>query len=125
MSKFEDIDISGCAGCEAVKHKIAPYRGDPQKVGHVVEHTIELIQRYSGLIGRGDFDGAYQLTAAGLRAWMNPKRFVTEHKQAAETYGGLPLDYLIYRFQFVYSDDAARKKSTADEEWPKTTPKEE
>lgn len=122
---FEDIDISGCAGCEALKEKTTGYRGDPQKVRPVVERSIEVIQRYSACIGRGDFDSAYQLTAAGLRAWMNPKRFVTEHEQAAKTYGGLPQDYLIYRFQFVYSDDAARRKSTADEGWPKTTPKEE
>jgi len=122
---FEDIDISGCTGCDAVKEKIAGYRGDPQKVRPVVERTIEIIQRYSACIGRGDFGAAYQLTAAGLRAWMNSKRFVTEHEQAAKTYGGLPLDYLIYRFHFVYSDDAARRKSTADEGWPKTTPKEE
>ncbi len=122
---FDDIDISGCAGCDAVKEKIAGYRGEPMKVRFVVERSIEAIQRYSSCIGRGNFDAAYQLTAAGLRAWMNPKRFVTEHEQAAKTYGGLPLDYLIYRFVFVYSDDAARKKSTADEGWPKKTPKEE
>ncbi len=123
--RFEDIDISSCAGCEALKEKITGYKGDPQKVQPVVERGIEIIQRYSACIGRGDFDAAYLLTAAGLRAWMTPKRFLTEHEQAAKTYGGLPLDYLIYRFQFVYSDDAARRKSTADEGWPKTTPKEE
>ena len=122
---FEDIDISDCAGSEAVNEKTAGYRGDPQKVRPVVERSIGIIQRYSAFIGRGDFDAAYQLTASGLRAWMNPKRFVTEYEQAAKTYGGLPLDYLIYRFPFVYSDDAARRKSTADEGWPKTTPKEE
>ena len=122
---FEDIDISGYTSGEAVKEKIAGYRGDPQKVRPVVERSIEVIQRYSACIGRGDFNAAYQLTAAGLRAWMNSKRFVTEHEQAAKTYGGLPLNYLIYRFQFVYSDDAARRKSAADEGWPKTTAKEE
>jgi hypothetical protein len=122
---FEDIDISGYVGCGMVNVKTAGYRGDPQKVRPVVERSIELVQRYSACMGRGDFDAAYQLTAAGLRAWMSPKRFVTEHEQAARTYGGLPLDYLIDRFQFIYSDDAARRKSTADEGWPKTTPKEE
>jgi hypothetical protein len=122
---FEDIDISGCAGCNTLKEKIAGYRGDPQMVRPVVERSIEIIQKYSACIGRGDFGAAYQLTAAGLRARMSPKRFVTEHEQAGKTYGGLPQDYLIYRFQFVYSDDAARRKSTADEGWSKTTPKDE
>ena len=122
---FEDMDISGWPACEALKEKTVGYRGDPQKVRPVVERSIEVIQRYSACVGHGDFDAAYQLTAAGLRAWMTPKRFMTEHEQAGKTYGGLPKDYLIYRLVFVYSDDAARKKSTADEGWPKTTPKEE
>jgi hypothetical protein len=120
-----EMDITQFAGSEHLKQKVVSYKGVASGVLPVVERSIELIQRYSRLIGRGDFESAYLLTAAGLRGWMSLKRFVTEHEQAARTYGGPALEYLIHKFQFVYSDDAARRKSTADEGWPKATPKQE
>jgi len=84
-----------------------------------------LVRHYTEAIGRSDFHTAYTLTASGLRAWMSLKRFVTAHDQAARAYGGQALEYHINSFQFIFADEAARKKSKAAEGWPKSTPKEE
>ena len=123
--EWSEMDITRCACSAHVKEKVVNYKGVASGVVPIVERSIELIQRYSGLIGRGDFESAYRLTAAGLRAWMSLKRFANEHERAAKIYRGPALDYLIYKFQFIYSDAAAQRKSTTDEGWPKKTLKEE
>jgi hypothetical protein len=102
-----------------------PYFGEVGRVQEIVEKTIDLVQRYSRLVGDGDFDAAYRLTASGLQAGMSKERFMAQHEQAAKRYHGPALDYLIDRFQFIYADEVARQKSKADEGWPKATPKEE
>jgi len=122
--KMPEMDISGFAGSEHVKEKMVSYAGDAAGVRLIVERSIALVRRYSNAIGSGEFESAYTLTDSGLRAWMSYKRFVSDHERAAHEYNGPALEFHIDRFQFVYSDAAARTKSKADEGWPKTTPKE-
>jgi hypothetical protein len=118
-----EMNIGKFAGVKHVKRKRTAYAGDPDGVGPIVEHSVDLIQRYSEAVGRGDFEAAYRLTGAGLRDWMTFKRFVSTHEKAAREYGGAALEFQIDEFLFVLADAAARKKSTADEGWPKATPK--
>jgi hypothetical protein len=123
--QMPEMDISGFAGSEHVKEKTIGFEGDPSGVKPVVERSIELIRRYSQVLGSGDFEAAYALTDSGLREWMSYKRFVGEHEKAARRYGGPALEFHIDRFNYVYADDTARKKSnTSVEGWPKGTPKE-
>ena len=117
------LDISKFAGAKNIKIKTTEYAGDPSGVRPIVEQSLELIQNYSEAVGRGDFEAAYRLTGAGLRDWMTLKRFVSAHEKATREYGGPALQFNVERFQFVLADVEARKKSTAEEGWPKTTSK--
>lgn len=118
------MDISEFAGAKNVETKTTEYAGDPNGVRPIVERSLELVKNYSEAIGRGDFERAYALTGFGLRDWMTFKKFVGAHERAANEYGGPALEFHIDGFLSVLADDAACKKSTADEGWPKTTPKE-
>jgi hypothetical protein len=123
--KKPEMDISGFAGSEQVKEKMATFDGSPIGVRGIIESRIVLVQHYSGLVGSGDFEAAYALTESGLRAWMSFKRFVGDHERAAQEFHGPALQFLINRINYVYADNAARKKSnTSVEGWPKGTPKE-
>lgn len=123
--KPAEMDISGFSEISQIERKTTTYSGDPKGVRPVVEGSVKLIQQYSKIIGQGDFQKAYQLTGSGLRDWMTFNKFVSAHEKAARKYGGPALEFNISGFQFVLADAAARKKSKADEGWPKTTAKED
>ena len=117
-----EMDIHSFAGSDGVKEKRVQYEGKPEGVREVVERTIDVIQRYSRRMGAGDLAGAYALTDSGLQAAMPFKKFTRQHENAAQTYSGPVLDFQINLFAYVYSDDAARKKSkTSVEGWFKGT----
>jgi hypothetical protein len=123
--KSPEMDITGFAGSEHVKDKMVMYEGDSSGVRSIVESSIVLVRRYSGILGSGDFAAAYALTDSGLRAWMSLQRFIGDHERAAREFQGPALEFHIGRFNYVYADNAARKKSnTSAEGWPKGTPKE-
>lgn len=123
--KAPEMDISGFAGSEHVKEKMVTFEGDSSAVRRIVESSIILVRRYSQVLGSGDFEEAYSLTDSGLRAWMSLQRFVGDHERATREFHGPALEFHINRFNYVYADDAARKKSnTSVEGWPKGTPKE-
>lgn len=123
--KKPEMDISGFAGSEQLKEKIATFDGNPSEVRGIVESSIVLVRRYSGLIGSGDFEAAYAFTDSGLRARTSFKKFVGDHERAAQEFRGPALEFRIHRINYVYADDAARKKSnTSVDGWPKGTPKE-
>lgn len=123
--KKPEMDISGFAGSEHVRDKMATFDGNSSEVRGIIESSIVLVQHYSGLVGSGDFEAAYALTDSGLRAWMSFKRFVGDHERAAQEFHGPALEFRIYRINYVYADDAARKKSnTSIEGWSKGTLKE-
>jgi hypothetical protein len=118
------MDISEFAGAKNVETKTTEYAGDSNGVRQVVERSLELVKNYSEAIGRGDFEAAYRLTGAGLQDWMTLKRFIGAHEKAAREFDGPALQFNVEAFQFVLADDTARKKSTAEEGWPKKTTKE-
>jgi hypothetical protein len=118
------MDISEFVGAKNIETKTTEYAGDPMGVRPVVERSLELVKNYSEAIGRGDFESAYRLTGAGLQNWMTFKQFVSAHEKAEREFGGPALQFDVDSFQFVWADDAARRKSTAAEGWPKTTLKE-
>lgn len=89
------VNISEFAGSDTVKEKLAGYFGDIAGVREVVERSIAFVQRYSRLIGSGDFEAAYGLSDPGLRAALPFKKFVAEHERAAEQYGGPALEFRI------------------------------
>jgi hypothetical protein len=123
--QMPEMDISKFAGTEHVKEKLVSYQGEVSGVRPVVEQTIALVRRYSQLVGAGNFKAAYQLTDIGLRDSMDFHKFIREHERAAQHYHGPALEFRMNQFAYVYADDAARKKSnTAEEGWPKLTPKE-
>ncbi|MDB6122288.1 MAG: hypothetical protein JWQ71_1281 [Pedosphaera sp.] len=122
--KPPEMDLSDWPKASQLTDKKVRYTGDPAGVRPIIERSLSLLEQYCPMVGRGDFTAAYQLTGAGLRAWMTPKKFISAHNQAAKEYGGQPAEFLIERFVWVLADDAARKKSTADEGWPKLTTKE-
>ena len=122
---MEITNISAFPGTECVKEKIVGFKGSAAAVPEVVQRSIDVVQRYSRLLGSGDFEAAYALTDAGLRAAMPFKKFVGEHERAAQEYGGPALEFRINEIAYVLSDDAARKKSnTTAEGWFKATAKE-
>lgn len=122
--KSPEMDISGFAGSEHVKEKMVTFEGDSNAVRRIVEASLILVRRYSQVLGSGDFDAAYAMTDSGLRAWMSLQRFIGDHERAAREFHGPALEFHIDRFNYVYADDAARKKSnTSVEGWPKGTPK--
>jgi hypothetical protein len=120
-----EMSISGFSGSEHVKDKKVSYKGDPSEVRSIVERSIALVQRYSSALERGDWEAAYALTGAGLRAWMSLEKFVNSYEKAARDYGGPLRSFYIYGFSYILADESARKKSnTANEGWPKATAKE-
>ena len=122
--KSPEMNITGFAGSEHVKHKTAAFEGDSSGVRRIVESSIILVRRYSRVLGSGDFEAAYALTDSGLRAWMSLQRFTADHERAAREFHGPVLEFRIDRFNHIFADDAARKKSkTSAEGWPKGTPK--
>ena len=122
---MEFMNISTFPGTECVKEKIVGYKGNPVGVQEVVGRCLEVVQRYARLIGSGDFEAAYALTDPGLQSAMPFKRFVSEHERAAQEYGGPAREFRINEIAYVFSDDAARKKSkTSAEGWFKGTAKE-
>lgn len=123
--RMPEMDISGFAGSQHVKEKLVSFKGDAGGVREIVERTIVAVRRYSEVLGRGNFEAAYALTDSGLRAWMSYRRFVNDHERAAREYHGPALEFHIDRFNYVYADDTARKRSnTSAEGWPKGTQKE-
>jgi len=118
------LDVTGFAGSEFLKTKDTAYQGAPDGVRSIVEHSIAIVRGHTEAVGRGDFLTAYEDTGADLRAWMSFKRFQTAHSDASSRYGGPPMEFQMDGFAFVLADGQARRKSTRDEGWPKTTPKE-
>jgi hypothetical protein len=122
--QFLEMSLKKFEGSGHVKEKKVAYKGYPGGVQVVVERSINLIRRYSETLGSGNFEAAYALTDAGLRAWMSYRRFVGDHERAAKKWSGPALEFHIDQFQYVYADDAVRKKSnTSEEGWPKGTAK--
>ncbi len=122
--KVPRLDISEFSGNEFVGTKEVAYLGKPDGVREVVERSIELVRRHAETLGHGDFDMAYGDTGPSLRKWMSLKRFKALHKEAAERYGGPPLQFQIDQFGLVLADDKGRSKSSKEEGWPSSTPKE-
>jgi hypothetical protein len=119
-----DVDLTDFSGSEHVQHKKVFCRGNPAGARDVIERTIDLIQRYSQTLGRGDLQAAYAMTDAGLRTLMSYEKFVNMHQEAERTYHGPALQYLIERFAYVLTDQSARQESnTSKEGWPKATAK--
>jgi hypothetical protein len=123
--KSPEMDITGIAGSEHVKDKMVTFEGDASGVGSIVKSSVVLVRRYFEVLGSGDFATAYALTDSGLRGWMSLQRFVGEHERAARKFNGPALEFQIGRFNYIYADEAARKKSnTSAEGWVKGTAKE-
>ncbi len=123
--QMPEMDISSFAGSDYVKEKKVSFKGEQSGFREIVESSIEIVRQYSQVLGSGNFEAAYALTDSGLRAWMSFKRFVGDHERAAKQYHGPALEFHIDRFNYIYTDNAARKKSnTSVEGWPKGTPKE-
>ena len=119
-----EIDISDFAGAEHVEYKFVMPRGDPAGARLVVERTIDLVCRYAELIGRGDFRSAYGMTDPALRERMDLDSFIAIHCDGEKEFGGPALEFVIERFAYVLTDDAARRQSnTSKEGWLKGTSK--
>lgn len=124
-SRMPELDISSFAGAQHVEEKTVRYSGEPAGVRSIVEQSIELVRRYSSAVASVDFQTAYAITDAGLRAWMSYQRFVTEHKKAEQIYGGPCVAFRIGSFVYVLPDATSRTKSNkVDDRWPKATAKE-
>ena len=54
---------------------------------------------------------------------MSVKRFVTELAKADAEYGGKPISYFPEHITWIYADEASRKESNKEGDWPKDTPK--
>lgn len=120
-----DLDISAFPGAEHVEHTAVLCRGNPSRAPAVVECSIALARRYSEALARGDFESAYAMTDAGLRAAMDFADFVDGHRQAERRYGGPVLELRIERLAYVLTDEEARRHSaTGPEGWFKGTSKE-
>lgn len=117
------LDTLTFAGGEHVQEKSAPYLGDPAVARVIFEKSVALVRRHTEAIGRGDYAAAYQDLPADTRSWMSLKRFQTAHEEATKRYFGPPLSFQIGGFAPILADEAARKKSTPEQGWPKSSDK--
>lgn len=97
--------------------------GDEAEARKIAHQSLEVVRRFSEAVIKQDIETAYGLCANELRCWMSVKRFVTELDKADAEYGGKPISYCLERITWIFADDAFRKKSSKDGDWPKETPK--
>jgi hypothetical protein len=122
---MKKMNIGEFAGSESVQEKLVGYEGDADGVREVVENAIACVQRYSQVLGSGDFEAAYALTDAGLQRELPLPKFIAVHEKAAKKWYGPCLEFLIREIAYVYADEASRLASnTSEEGWYKGTPKE-
>ncbi len=118
------LDISKFSGSGFVNTKDVSYLGAADEVRKVVERGIEVVRKHAKALGDGDFETAYRDIGPSSRKWMTLKRFKAVHQEAAEMYGGSPLRFSIDQFGLVLADVKARMKSSKEEGWPASIPKE-
>lgn len=115
--------VTTFAGSEFVEAKDTAYIGDPEAVQSIFEQSVAVVRRHTEAIGRGDYAAAYEYLAADTRSWMSLKRFQTAHEEATKRYFGPPLSFQIGGFAPILADETARKKSTPEQGWPKSSDK--
>lgn len=97
--------------------------GDVSAAHGIAEQALEVVKRFSEAVIRQDIEAAYGLCANELRSWMGVKRFISELEKANRQFTGKPLKYWPEQITWIYADEAARKESNKEGEWPKDTPK--
>jgi len=97
--------------------------GDEAEARKIAKHCLEVVQRFSEAIIKQDIEAAYGLCANELRCRMSVQRFVTELAKAEAEYSGKPISYFPERITWIYADEASRKESNKEGDWPKDTPK--
>lgn len=97
--------------------------GDPKDAKQIAKQSLELVQRFSKAVFKQDIEEAYVLCANELRQNMSVKQFVNKLDWANSHYGGPAVDLAVERITWIYADAASRKRSNADGDWPKETPK--
>jgi hypothetical protein len=97
--------------------------GNVAEARKIAASSLEVARRFSEAVIQEDIETAYGLCANELRCWMSVKRFVTELARADAEYNGKPISFTLGRVTWIYADEAARKGSNKEGEWPKDTPK--
>jgi hypothetical protein len=97
--------------------------GEEAEAREIARQSLDVVQRFSEAVIKQDIETAYGLCADELRCWMSVQRFVTELTKADAQYSGKPISYSPERITWVYADDASRKESNKEGDWPKDTPK--
>jgi hypothetical protein len=121
MPKIEDAKL--------VKGLVPGTKTDTFVVGKLTEarkiakSSLDVVKQFSEAVIRQDIETAYALCANELRCWMSVQRFVTELGKADAQYGGKPISYFPERITWIYADEASRKESNKEGDWPKDTPK--
>jgi hypothetical protein len=97
--------------------------GGEAEARKIARQSLEVVQRFSEAVIKQDIETAYALCANELISWMSVQRFVTELAKADKQYCGKPISYFPERITWIYADDASRKESNTEGDWPKDTPK--
>jgi hypothetical protein len=97
--------------------------GDPKDAKMIAKQSLDVVKRFSKAVFNQDVETAYALCANELKSWMSVKRFVTELQKADARFGGPAVELVVERITWIYADEASRKRSNSDGDWPKDTPK--
>ena len=97
--------------------------GDPKNAKAIGKHALQVVQRFSEAVFKGDIETAYGLCANELREWMSVKRFLTELNKADRRFGGKAVACKVEHVGGIYADEPSREQGNSVRNWPKNTPK--
>jgi len=97
--------------------------GDVDEARKIAERSLDVARRFSEAIIKRDIETAYALCANEFRCSFGIKRFVSNLEKADGEYSGKPISYTLKHITWIYADEASRKQSNKEGDWPKETPK--
>jgi len=116
---LEQTEIAGLAG----NKESTSVLGDPKAARSIAKHALDVVRRFSKAVFKQDIESAYELCANELRCGMSVDQFVASLKRADSRFCGPAVDLVVEHIPWIYADAASRKRSNADGDWPKETPK--
>ena len=97
--------------------------GDILVARKIAERSLDVVRRFSEAIIQQNIEAAYALCANEFRCSFSVKRFVSDLQKADAQYCGTPIRFSPDRITWIYADEASRKESNKQGDWPKETPK--
>ena len=113
------VEVVGLAGNKASTSVI----GDPKEAKAIAKKSLEVVRWFSKAVFKQNIEAAHSLCAIELRASMGVNQLLNKLNWADSHYGGPAVELIVEHITWIYADEVARKRSNADGDWPKETPK--